>query len=495
MSGSTRRRFLARTGALAVGAATVSGRGAAASSRRGRFIVDTGGGDASVSALREAGLEIVHDISQVDLAAVRGPRSTVARVADDFSVDLPIPGAPRQTEDRADADSPIPETTYEGAGAVDETSAPAVLETGIEGAGSPADAPYYPLQWDKRAFDIPAVHEVTRGEGARVAILDSGVHADHPDLQGQVNLELSRNFTDDGLGVGKAYAGDHGTVCGGVVAANGSSLIGTAPAAELVDCRVFAAGSGGSYQSDYLEALAYAADVGCDVANLSLGPVIATPLQYALYRRPEHSRVVDYAARRGTVTVVAAGNDAIDLRRYGLRNFSPGPTSLVVSATGPLGYGWPIRDADEDGAVDVPSELEDPIDLQAPVYEPALYSNYGSGVVSVSAPGGNYESVAAANGTPGWTLDMLRVDSVSVSRDSSGEFVFDPGLKPSIGTSFASPQVAAAAALVRSLAPSLPPADVKGAIEETARTVDGRDPSPYHGAGFLDPLGAVRAVD
>ena len=250
----------------------------------------------------------------------------------------------------------------------------------------------------------------------------------------------------------------------------------------------------GAYTADYLAAIVYSADVGCDVANLSLGPNVLTPLQQVLYDRISHSRVVEYAAEKGMLVVVAAGNDALDLRRYRLRSFTPGPTTMVVSATGPLGFGWPLSDANGNGIVDVPGEFEDPIQLDAPVYEPALYTNYGRGIVSVSAPGGNYDSVANATDANGWFLDMLPVDSVRVEVDSSGEFTFENITAWSVGTSYAAPQVTAAAALVRSVDPSLSPAAVRQVLEDTARTVDGEDPSPYHGAGFLDPHAAVQSV-
>lgn len=484
---STRRNLLRSLGALAVGSATLSGTGAAESRPRRRYVVDTR--DVRIGRLRDSDLDVVHDVTAIDLAAVRGSPDEIRRVTTDFVRDLPIGTAPPPAPSTP---PPEPEATTGNGIDVAATETGARRST-VEESASTADAPLYTLQWDKQAFDLPAVHDVTRGEGARVAILDSGIHTDHPDLRGRVNADLSRDFTGDGYGVGRAYGGDHGTRCAGVVAANGAGLAGTAPAAELVDCRVFTFDRPGSYQSDYLAALVYSADVGCDVANLSLGPGITTPLQLAMYDRPVHERAVAYAARRDTVVVVAAGNDAIDLQRYGLRTFSPGPTTMVVSATGPLGYGWPLEDVDGDGVVD-PSELESPIDVQAPVTEPALYSNYGRDVLSVSAPGGNFESVAAANDTFGWRLDMLLTDGVDVSRDASGEFAFESGWGWTIGTSFAAPQVTAAVALVRSLAPEMSAPEVTALLEATATTVDDADPSPYHGHGFLDPLAAVQTV-
>jgi subtilisin family serine protease len=454
----------------------VAGRPAGATAPSERYLVDTR--DAGVDRLRERGLDVVHDISQIDLAAVRGTPDAVRRVASEYARDRPIQPSPPERP-------PEPESG---------TGSAVTVERSGTGSQSEVDAPFYAAQWDKQAFDLPALRDLSRGDGARVAILDSGIHTDHPDLRGQVNTDLSRDFTGDGYGTGSAYGGDHGTRCAGVVAANGSGLAGTAPDAELVDCRVFTFDRPGTYQSDYLAALVYSADIGCDVANLSLGPGITTPLQLALYDRPVHARAVEYAAQRDTVVVVAAGNDAIDLQRYGLRTFSPGPTTMVVSATGPLGFGWPLEDADGDGVIDT-SELEAPIELAAPITEPSLYSNYGRDVLSVSAPGGNFDSVASSRDTFGWVLDMLLTDSVAVQRDATGEFTFESSWNWTIGTSFAAPQVTAVVALVRSLAPDMPVADVTALVERTATTVDDASPNPYHGAGFLDPLAAARAVE
>lgn len=481
----TRRSVLAALGSAALGgvagASSTGSAGATDERASERYLVDTQ--DLDPTALDGASLELVHDLDQIDLAAVVGDAATLDRIGADYGRDIAIQRRPRAQQAQP---SPLPEPEASGGYQVDFESENATGEIGT-------DAPLYPAQWDKQAFDLAALNEVTTGEGTRVAIIDSGIHADHPDLAGQVNLELSQDFTGDGFGAGSAFGGDHGTRCAGVVAANGSALAGTAPGTELVDCRVFTAGRGVTYQSDYLAALVYSADIGCDVANLSLGPGITTPLQVSLYARPAHSRAVEYATQRGTVVVVAAGNDAIDLQRYGLRDFSPGPATMVVSATGPLGFGWPLDDDDGDGLIDV-AELEAPIELEAPVSEPSLYSNYGRNVLSVSAPGGNFASVAAANNRFGWPLDMLLTDGVDVQRTDDGGFSFTPQWGWTIGTSFAAPQVSAVVALVRSLAPDLPAAEVTSLIERTARTVDDADPSPYHGAGFLDPLATVEAL-
>lgn len=103
------------------------------------------------------------------------------------------------------------------------------------------DEPFYPLQWDKQDLSVAEAQDITRGEGVRVSVIDSGVAAKHPDLK-NVNLDLSKDFSGDGLGVGFPYGGYHGTHVAGIIGAddkNDLGVVGTAPGAELVDCRVF----------------------------------------------------------------------------------------------------------------------------------------------------------------------------------------------------------------------------------------------------------------
>ena len=79
-------------------------------------------------------------------------------------------------------------------------------------------------------------------------------------------------LTGDGFGAASAAGGYHGTHVGGIVGAsdNGAGVIGTVPATELVDCRVFSPSSLASF-GDILAAVVYSAEIGADAANLSLG--------------------------------------------------------------------------------------------------------------------------------------------------------------------------------------------------------------------------------
>jgi subtilisin family serine protease len=94
--------------------------------------------------------------------------------------------------------------------------------------------PLLPVQPATHAWQLPALHRASTGRGVTVAVIDSGVDANHPDLDGQIKLR--RNFVD-------AYpdgAEAHGTAVAGIIAAregNGLGIAGIAPGAKLLALR------------------------------------------------------------------------------------------------------------------------------------------------------------------------------------------------------------------------------------------------------------------
>lgn len=429
VSQHTRRTFLKVGGALIGGIAAGGTVTAAASSER--FIVDTR--NLKEGALASADVEVVHDLSAADLAVVRGDESDVRSVT--------------------------------GAYAADSTL---TLEDPAVNAAAPAqsatDEPLYPLQWDKQVQEIPEAQAITRGEGTRVAIVDSGVDASHPDLEHAVDTALSRNFTGDGNGVGVPAGGDHGTHVAGIVAANdanGTGVVGTAPGAEIVDCRVFSGDANASF-GDVLAAIVYSGEVDADAANLSLGAYPIPRQELRSFYGKSLNRVTTYANSRGTLLVMSAGNDAADLQHD--KNFvslpNEGAQALSVSATGPIGFEWGAEGRRE------------------PAVSPAFYTNYGTNAVHLGAPGGDADLDAAADEVDGWYHDLV------LSTVPGGY-----GWKA--GTSMAAPQVAGAAALVKSVNPELNANDVEAKLKDAASVPEGYDKA-YYGAGFLDVLGALR---
>ncbi len=137
------------------------------------------------------------------------------------------------------------------------------------------------------------------GAGVRVAIIDSGVDADHPALEGAVDETLSTVFEigEDGEVVAvrrpHADAYGHGTACASIVHQ-------VAPAAEIVSLRVLGERNTGKV-AQFVAALAWAIDAGYEIVNLSLGTRLS---EWAL---PLH-QLCDRAYFANTVVVTAASN-------------------------------------------------------------------------------------------------------------------------------------------------------------------------------------------
>ena len=157
---------------------------------------------------------------------------------------------------------------------------------------------YRPLQHALDELQIDAAHRQSLGKGIRIAVIDSGIDASHPDLNGAVATQ--RNFTG-----GRPAA--HGTEVAGVIAARGGNgVVGIAPRAELLDLRAcWDNGHGADPAScdsfSLAQALDYAVTSAANVINLSL----AGPDDALL------DRLLAAANARG-ITVVAAAPPSTD---------------------------------------------------------------------------------------------------------------------------------------------------------------------------------------
>ena len=464
MSRQTRRTFLKASGTLlgAMGA----GVSVTAATSRDRFTVDAK--KVSESDLSGTDLSVVHDLDAIDYLVVEGPESDVKGLGVDYAPDV-----------------------------VYQLEGPAVEPTTYEESSVTTDDTLYPFQWDKEVQNIPDAHEVTRGEGTRVGIIDTGVDADHPALSGAVNSELSRDFTGDGYGVGQPYGGFHGTHVAGIIASNGGTpmdadgtgsdsggsgtdpqphpaegAIGTAPETEIVDCRLFGHNKYARI-TDLIPAMIYTADVNCDILNMSLGlwPLVRQDT-FSFYF-PLINDAASYCERNGTMVVIAAGNDDADHQHdknyYGL--LAEIPNSTTVAATGPIGYRW----GDEG--------------LEEPPYSPSIYTNYGTNIIDIAAPGGDY---IEGKTNPNWYLDVILSSYSQPIYDEDDNYLgANRGWAWTAGTSMATPQAVGAAALVKSVNPDYNPSQIQSTLERTASVPEGYDKA-YYGSGFIDPNAAVR---
>lgn len=457
-----------------------------ASEASNRFIVDVGEvvDSTDLDRLRSAGLEIVHDIKPIGYVVVRGTPGSFKGLEyefvpdQDLGIDEPVEKVTFDERDVSELDIPDQDTE-------------SIFES----------TPSYRLQWDKQAQDLPSVLEHSTGAGARVAVVDTGVFT-HPGLP-TLNTDLSIDVTgeDDPF----IDARGHGTHVAGIIAANpyeGASEAGfdgtwgTAPEAEIVSVRYFA--SDGS-TGDFLLAITYAAahedetvseeleltGAECDVINTSLGtPPLPPKREYFEQFEEAYQTLADFADARQTVWASSAGNDGTNATR---ENWLIGPAGvdkvLSVSATGPIGFQW------GEPSIGVPFGTT----LKRPTTHPAYYTDHGEDYVDLSAAGGNVSLDAVALDPDGidiaWHLDLVFNTYAEYDSDS-GEMVFRYDWLA--GTSMAAPQVAGAAALVKSEHPDISANEVRHHLKSTA-TDEG--PATYHGWGHLNLMNVVKGVD
>ena len=169
----------------------------------------------------------------------------------------------------------------------------------------PPGDPRFPQQWglqsNKTTFG--AAWARATGHGVVVAVLDTGVQASHPDLDGQVLP--GRRFTNDGSGgvaMNPAYDDHgHGTHVAGIIGAttgNATGIAAGAPDVRILPVKVLRQSGSGSY-SDVAAGIAWAANNGADVINLSLGGSSTSTAMLT---------AIKYARSKGAVVVAAAGN-------------------------------------------------------------------------------------------------------------------------------------------------------------------------------------------
>lgn len=150
--------------------------------------------------------------------------------------------------------------------------------------------------WGITAFDLPKTWQITQGEGVKIAVLDTGVDLDHPDLVENllsgINL-ISRNEPpEDNNG--------HGTHVTGILVAsnNDIGMVGVCPKAKVIPVKVLDAKGNGNLFT-VADGIHWAADQGVDFIVMSLG----SPMKVQNVRK-----AIQYAESKGVVTFCAAGN-------------------------------------------------------------------------------------------------------------------------------------------------------------------------------------------
>jgi subtilisin family serine protease len=170
--------------------------------------------------------------------------------------------------------------------------------------------PYRGDQWNLDRVRVDEAWRTTRGAGAVVAVVDTGVALDHPDLYDRIVKRPDGSVVGVDLVDGDLDPSDrhgHGTLVAGVIAAtadNGWGVAGVAPEASILPVRVLDA-DGAGRSEDVGRGIRWAVDNGADIVNVSLEAVAPTEGQ----RVPGvPTDAVRYAHRRGVLVIAAAGN-------------------------------------------------------------------------------------------------------------------------------------------------------------------------------------------
>jgi thermitase len=187
--------------------------------------------------------------------------------------------------------------------------------------------PYYPDQWALAHVGAPCAWARTIGSpDVTVAVVDSGVDMHHPDLVDRLRDD-GHDFVD-----GDDDPSDengHGTNVAGIIAAtidNGEGGVGLAPGVKILPVRVMNAKGAGSDRS-IARGIRFAADKGAQVINLSLGATLTIDAETV---SEQVTSAIRYAQGKGSLVVVAAGNDFLPLENAIV---GKNPDVLVVAAT------------------------------------------------------------------------------------------------------------------------------------------------------------------
>lgn len=155
------------------------------------------------------------------------------------------------------------------------------------------------VPWSLSSYRVPAAWQQSKGAGVRVLVVDTGVddvHAAEGDLAGAIWQR--RDFS--GSRRGSSDREGHGTHTAGTIAArlNGFGVPGVAPECQLAIAKALGDDGTGSTEA-VIDALAWGVELGCDLANLSLGSGADDP---------RLQRAIERAAAAGMLVVCAAGN-------------------------------------------------------------------------------------------------------------------------------------------------------------------------------------------
>ncbi|MFE9841881.1 S8 family peptidase [Streptomyces goshikiensis] len=327
-----------------------------------------------------------------------------------------------------------------------------------------------PVRADMSQIKADQAWAVTPGSASvKVGVLDTGVDDQHQDLAPNFNAADSVSCA---YGKADARTGawrdvdTHGTHVAGTIAAakNGKGVVGVAPGVKISAVRVAEPGNSFFFAENTICGFVWAGDHGFKVTNNSY---YTDPWQFNCPDNIDQAAIIEgvkraqeYAESKGSLQIAAAGNENYDLAHKTTDTASPNDST-------------PVTRTITNACLDIPTELPGVVTVAAngSGTTKASFSNFGSGVIDVAAPGSDVYSTL-----PG------------------GKY----GTKS--GTSMATPHVVGVAALIASANPGITPAQIRDKLATQANDIacpsDSRCTgtaanNSFFGEGQVDALKAV----
>jgi subtilisin family serine protease len=407
------------------------------------------------------GFAMVEGLGEEGVAQIRGISGVADVTADaEFSLNLPQVAAQGEME--------------------------AEIADAVMSQANPTTASRYVWQWNMRSIGAHKAWAAGKlgSPDVTVAILDTGIDYDAPDLRGLVDLSRSRSFVASDNAITSRFFptrdqisdyNGHGTNVATQVSSKAIALAGVTSKTTLIGVKVLGAGGSGSL-GGIISGITWSADQGANVANMSLGGGFRKPgngTYVALIQR-----TMNYAKQKGMLVVVAAGNDAADMDHDGnLFNTYCGTVHVVcVAAVGPS------------SATASPDES-------------SAFTNFGRSAITVAAPGGNYRPDFARSAWP-WGNDIASwvwsyCSKTKLVLNAAGGVLGYAGcqagnrLTGQVGTSQASPHVAGLAALLMAEYGTGNVSQIKHMIVKSSADLGQTGTDPYYGSGRIDVAKAL----
>ncbi|MEA2195299.1 MAG: serine protease, partial [Solirubrobacteraceae bacterium] len=334
---------------------------------------------------------------------------------------------------------------------------------------TPETAPGTPtgtnVAWWVPRIGLPAAWDVARGDGAVVAVIDTGADGGHPDLQGKIAEGIDN---DDIAGHGPALSDEngHGTHVATLACAAGDNAVGSVGSG--LNCKLLIVKTDLS-DGSIARSIVQATDRGAAAINMSFGSDARAAPQPIV-------DAVQYANTKGVVLVAAADDRPVEDQGY--------PSNLLQ----PTGSGGDL--AAGRGLTVTASNFAS---------QRASFAGRGS-QISLAAPGafeGGVGPMGIFSGFPGNPTELEAGGSLLFPGSNCRcrvTFGGDSRFAYLQGTSMAAPIVAGVAAMARTLNPDASLADILRALKETASRPAGSGWSPDLGWGIVDAAAALTAV-